>query len=161
MIIHAKKIKKVQYKNGIVKVDFFDHNDNLVTIKSEERPHPDFIIAMHNLQDDFKVITNCAIYEEISPIEIQKTPDGKKYTFVGQIFSTDTEEIEIKITMTEKNINENYKALARKIDEVLHETCQFLEGKTAQLSLPFSEQTEDETEDETEEQNDAYLRIAN
>lgn len=131
-------VTKVAVKQGKVTVEFFDNFLNQVTVKTEESPHPDFSSAIIEICDYVKKILNieanvlCDV--TINAVEFPETKKAIIKATVKSIYADTDVKIPLDIDhLIETDCSEVTDVFAR----IEHEAAEYVQGKTAQLTLPF------------------------
>lgn len=131
--------KKISSKNGILTVAFLDTESNEIQIKGMETPHPDFVTKFLSLSANVQNLLQIPNDLITQPREIQFKAD--QATIVAELTS-DIMCSEAKVTINQADaenvfVGETYDL----IDEIKDEAKNYLRGKTAQLEIPFNEET--------------------
>lgn len=131
-------VTKVAVKQGKMTVEFIDTALNQVTVKTEEPPHPDFSSAIIEICDYVKQFLHieAEAYGSVT-INALEFPETKK-AIIKATVKTVYADSEVKIPLDidhliETDCSEVTDVFAR----IEHEAGEYVQGKTAQLSLPF------------------------
>lgn len=137
--------KKIQYKDGIVKVDFMDGEGHLITVKGGELPHPDFRTKFLKLQRFIDMIIN-SVTNITEPTSISY-PDMGKLQITARI-RTNYGGAEVKTEILDYNDIQEWdfghdeatgeSELLNLCKEINDEARAYIfEGKTAQTEIEF------------------------
>ncbi|MCB0446398.1 MAG: hypothetical protein KDD03_02610 [Gelidibacter sp.] len=143
-------IQKVKYsrKNNKVTVDYFDHRGKWsgeITVD----PHPDFIKSLDAITEDMVLI--CELNDEsIWKYKVTGISIGGEDEYLGVVIIGQKEVLNKKVfniitpfVMFEEEHSdyENCGDLKKKVDLILKETEELLNGKTSQMKLDFHDKT--------------------
>lgn len=131
-------VTKVAVKQGKVTVEFFDNALNQVTVKTEEPPHPDFSSAIIEICDYVKKFLHIEAdaYGSVT-INAVEFPEAQKAIIKATVKNVYADS-EVKIPLDIDHLIDVYCGeVADVFARIEHEASEYVQGKTAQLTLPF------------------------
>lgn len=136
---NGQTLRKFQWGGAVLTADFVDREENLITVKAIETPHPDLIKAFKAFKQYAESMLGLNCTSAAVQVQTIEFPEEGKIVFSGLIitefYETKFKTIKRTIKTLSNTINAN---IETEVETLKTEVFAYIfKNKTAQAELPF------------------------